>query len=55
VTILKRLKAVIPNAEKWQLGEDPDPSCIAPMFERLPSLDVETLTDPLQANPVNYN
>ena len=33
VTILKRLKAVIPRAEKWQLGEDPDQSCIAPEFE----------------------
>lgn len=55
VTILKRLKAVIPNAEKWQLGEDPDSSCIAPMFESSRSLDVEKLTVPLQGNPVNYN
>ena len=41
VTILKRLKAVIPRAEKWQLGDDPDPSCIAPEFECLPSLDAQ--------------
>jgi tetratricopeptide (TPR) repeat protein len=36
VTILKRLKAVIPRAEMWQLGEDPNQSCIAPEFEYSP-------------------
>lgn len=34
VGLLKRLKAVIPRAEKWQLGEDADPSCVAPEFVR---------------------
>ena len=34
VTILKRLNAVIPRAEKWQLGENPDEACIALEFEQ---------------------
>ena len=28
VEILRHLKAVIPNAERWQLGEHPDESCL---------------------------
>ena len=32
IVILKRLKAVIPHAENWQLGEDADPSCVAPLL-----------------------
>jgi serine/threonine protein kinase/tetratricopeptide (TPR) repeat protein len=30
VAILKRLRAVIPHAEKWLLGKNPDESCVAP-------------------------
>ena len=30
VEILKRIKAVIPYAGKWQLGDKPDEACIAP-------------------------
>lgn len=32
VGILKRLKAVIPYAERWQLGDVPDPACVAPEY-----------------------
>jgi hypothetical protein len=28
--LLRRLNAVIPHAERWQLGKSPDESCIAP-------------------------
>jgi hypothetical protein len=32
ITILRRLDAVIPYAERWQLGDDPDKSCVAQMI-----------------------
>ena len=32
VGILKRLKSVIPYAERWQLGDVPDPACVAPEY-----------------------
>jgi hypothetical protein len=31
--ILKRIQAVIPRAESWQLGDNPDAECIAPPWE----------------------
>jgi tetratricopeptide (TPR) repeat protein len=34
VEILKRIKAVIPYAERWQLGEHPDETCVARPFEK---------------------
>ncbi len=33
VSMLKQIRAVIPRAEMWQLGNDPDPTCVAPEFE----------------------
>jgi len=32
ISILKRLEAVIPYAERRQLGDEPDESCVAPMI-----------------------
>jgi tetratricopeptide (TPR) repeat protein len=42
ISILRRIGAVIPYAEKWQLGTDADESCIAPP----PSQADERITPP---------
>ena len=55
ISLLRRLKAVIPRAEAWQLGDDPDQSCIAPVFQISPSTDSGQSTDHVKTNPVNKN